>query len=359
MPVGFKEARWNAAMNNLRSDIKWDEEVLNCIKKRTNGDADPAFFELSDTLRDDFCYWRNRRNDCAHYKDSEITPSHVSAFWIFIMDNYNKFSPLGSVTQSINEYKRHYDISLTPKGTSTEGIFKRLCLAIKTRDDLWKFLKETSDRMDFGSQCDLLHELLVVEEHHKKLVVSFLKENMTKLKAYLCAKPTDVSLILGDDATLTRKLWYDDFCLFCNCMNVYAEMLRAKMLDDNEIEESLGLYLEHEYKQGHFFIENDDVLNVLMENGLYNIFIDKYLTKSFVCSNPGEKCRKTDFYLSLICRGGITDKLILTLSKSVVDTFPYTLRDRMIAEIFSKNEFKAKYLETIERLNLDDFFNLK
>lgn len=357
-PDGFKETRWNAAMNNLRSETKWDDEVLNCIKKRANGDADPAFFDLSDTLRDDICYWRNRRNDCAHYKDSEITLSHVSAFWVFIMGNYNKFTPLGSLAQSINEYKRHYDISLTPKGTSTERIFKRLCLAIKTQDDLGLFLKETYPKMDFEPQCDLVHELLV-EGHHKELVISFLKGDMKRLKVYLGVKSKDISLILGDDATLTRKFWYDDFRLFAQYLNVYAEMLRAKMIPDAEIKESLKLYLDHEYKRGHLFIENEDDFNVLMENGLYDIFIDEYLTKSFVCSNPGEKCHKTDFYITLIYRGGVTDKLISTLSESITDTFPYTLRNRLKTEIFSEEYLKNKYLETIERLKLNDFFHLK
>lgn len=67
-PDGFNENRWGAAMNNLRSENKWDEQVIDCIKKRSNGVDDPAFFELTDTLRNDVCYWRSRRNDCAHYR---------------------------------------------------------------------------------------------------------------------------------------------------------------------------------------------------------------------------------------------------------------------------------------------------
>ena len=357
-PEGFNEKRWNATMAKLRNDNKWDEEVIECIKNRGNGVDNPPFFDLSDTLRNDVCYWRSRRNDCAHYKDSEITLSHVSAFWVFMMDNYNKFTPIGSLQQSINEYNRHFDISLTPRGTSTERIFKRLCLAIKTQDDLRKFLKETHSKMDFKPQCDLVHDLLI-EEHHKELAISFLKGEMKRLKAYLCAKPKDVSLILGNDPTMTRKIWYDDLRVFCRCMNVYVEMLRAKMLTDAEIKESLELYLEHAYTQGHLFIKDEDDFNVLIDNGLYDIFIDEYLTKSFVCNDPGGKCRKTDFYIAMIYRGGVTDKLMLALSEAVTDTFPYTLIDRLKDEIFSEKDFKAKYVETLERLNLGDFFRLK
>ena len=357
-PEGFNEKRWDAAMNNLRSENKWDEQVIDCIKNRGNGVDNPAFFELSDTLRNDVCYWRSRRNDCAHYKESEITLSHVSAFWVFMMDNYNKFTPIGSLQQSINDYNRHFDISFTPRGTSTERIFKRLCLAIKTQEDLGEFLKETSSKMDFKYQCDLVHDLLI-EGHHKELAISFLKGEKKRVKAYLCAKPKDVSLILGNDATLTRKIWYDDLRLSCRCMNVYVEMLRAKMLTDAEIKESLELYLAHEYEQGHLFIKDEDDFKVLIDNGLYDIFIDEYLTMSFVCKNPGEKCCKTDFYIAMIYRGGITDKLMSALSEAVTGTFPYTLRDRLKDEIFSEEVFKAKYMETIGRLKLDNFFHLK
>lgn len=55
-PSGFKKARWDACMNNLRSEDKWDSEVVDCIRKRANGTNDPAFFELPDTLRDDVCF---------------------------------------------------------------------------------------------------------------------------------------------------------------------------------------------------------------------------------------------------------------------------------------------------------------
>lgn len=358
MPSGFKKARWDACMNNLRSEGKWDSEVVDCIKKRANGVSDPAFFELSDTLRDDVCFWRNRRNDCAHYKDSEITLSHVAAFWVFMMDNYNKFTPIGSLQQSINEYNRHFDISLTPRGTSTERIFKRLSHVIKTQEDLELFLNATSSNMDFKPQCDLVHDLLI-DGYHKELAITFLKGELKRLKAYLCAKPKDVSLILGNDPTMTRKIWYDDLRLFCRCMNVYVEMLRAKMLTDAEIKESLELYLTHEYEQGHLFIKDEDDFNVLIDNGLYDIFIDEYLTKSFVCHNPSDKCRKTDFYIAMISRGGITDKLMSVLSEALTGTFPYTLRDRLKDETFSEEGFKAKYVEIIERLKLDDFFYLK
>lgn len=323
MPKGFNEPRWKACMSKLRQENAWDEQVISCIKCRDN----PPYFELTDSLRDDVCYWRNRRNDCAHYKDSEITLSHVAAFWVFIMDNYNKFTPIGSLMQSVNDYKRHYNVSITPKGTSTEVIFKRLCLAIKTEDDLLLFLKETDSCMEYEEQAQLLHDLLM-DERHKAKVISLLTGKLKRVKMYLALKPADVSVILGNNPEMTRKFWYEDFMLFASSANVYVEMLRAKMIPQGEIKESLDMFLKHEYKRNAFYLDNPEDFNVLKENGLYDIFIEEYLSKDFVCNNPGEKCHKTDFYISLIQRGGISDKLIKVLSESIKGTFPYKLENR-------------------------------
>lgn len=353
MPKGFNEPRWKACMSKLRQENAWDEQVISCIKCRDN----PPYFELTDSLRDDVCYWRNRRNDCAHYKDSEITLSHVAAFWVFIMDNYNKFTPIGSLMQSVNDYKRHYNVSITPKGTSTEVIFKRLCLAFKTEDDLLLFLKETDSCMEYEEQAQLLHDLLM-DERHKAKVISLLTGKLKRVKMYLALKPADVSVILGNNPEMTRKFWYEDFMLFASSANVYVEMLRAKMIPQGEIKESLDMFLKHEYKRNAFYLDNPEDFNVLKENGLYDIFIEEYLSKDFVCNNPGEKCHKTDFYISLIQRGGISDKLIKVLSESIKGTFPYKLENRLKGEIFKEEENKKQYLESIARLGLDDFLNL-
>lgn len=357
MPSGFKKARWDACMNNLRNEGKWDSEVVDCIKKRANGADDPAFFELPDTLRDDVCFWRNRRNDCAHYKDSEITLSHVAAFWVFIMDNYSKFTPIGSLMQSVNDYKRHYNLSITPRDASSDKIFKRLCLAIKTEDDLLLFLKETDSCMQYEEQAQLLHDLLM-NERHKDKVISLLIGKLKQVKMYLALKPADVSIILGNNPEMTRKLRYDDFMLFASCANVYVEMLRAKMIPRGEIKESLEMLLKHEYKRGTFNVDSPENFNVLKENGLYDIFIEEYLSKDFICNNPSEKCYKTDFYISLIHRGGISDKLIKVLSESIKGTFPYTLENRLKDEIFKEEENKRQYFESIARLDLEDFLDL-
>ena len=264
MPHGFKEERWNDMMKRLRSDTKWEEAVLNCVKMRSTQSGEPVYFNISDTLRDDVCYWKSRRNDCAHYESSTISLSHVSAFWMFMMDNYQEFAPLGSLTQSINDYKRHYNLSFTPKGTSSERIFKRLCLVIKNKDDLNTFLQNTILEMQ-EEQLLLLHQLLLTNQHRAK-VIDLLKEKTKEMRIYLHAFPSDVSIVLGCEPKYIRKFWYDDFSLFAKDINVYVEMLRAKMIPKEEIVESLQLFLKSSYEHNSFNVENEDDFKVLLDN---------------------------------------------------------------------------------------------
>lgn len=66
--------------------------------------------------------------------------------------------------------------------------------------------------MQYEEQAQLLHDLLM-NERHKDKVISLLIGKLKQVKMYLALKPADVSIILGNNPEMTRKLWYDDFML--------------------------------------------------------------------------------------------------------------------------------------------------
>ena len=130
------------------------------------------------------------------------------------------------------------------------------------------------------------------------------------------------------------------------------------MIPKEEIKESLELLLRCAYRNNSFLLDKEGDFKVLFDNGFYDIFLDEYLMKDNVCFNPGEKCHKTDFYIQIISKGGITDKLVSILADAATSSFPYTLMARLKGEIFSNEENKQKYLEAISRLQLKDFLEL-
>lgn len=76
-PDSMPQRNWDGILIDLRKDKGWDEKVMSCIKANS---GNKVVFNIDQSLRDDVEYWKNRRNDCAHFKKEEITLSHVSAF---------------------------------------------------------------------------------------------------------------------------------------------------------------------------------------------------------------------------------------------------------------------------------------
>lgn len=69
MPSGYDTGKWTGVQKRLANDKEWEEEVNNAFRTKPDPKATPPVIPvlcMSDSLRKDFDYWRNRRNDCAH-----------------------------------------------------------------------------------------------------------------------------------------------------------------------------------------------------------------------------------------------------------------------------------------------------
>lgn len=136
-PTGIQPGQWEAKMRDLRNDDKWDTEVFDCTQMKT-----PApIFLVSEDVRAQVRYWKDRRNDCAHFKLNEIAAAHVDSFWAFVRSNLGRFVPLGSEAASIAAILRHFDTNLTPPGADLTPLVRKIPEAI-TLDRLKPFLMD-------------------------------------------------------------------------------------------------------------------------------------------------------------------------------------------------------------------------
>ena len=72
-PPGFPQGRWDALQADMTNEDKWDGEVFGSTQ--TKGPV--PIFDVSDDLRTQVRFWKDRRNDCAHLKDNRIDDPHV------------------------------------------------------------------------------------------------------------------------------------------------------------------------------------------------------------------------------------------------------------------------------------------
>ncbi len=129
MPAGFDATKWKVMQLNLAKDKEWEEEVNNAIRKRSNPKASPpelAILCMADSLRNDFDFWRNRRNDCAHYKEYDINDSQVLALYSFLTQYLLKISVEGGVMTLLNEFKDACDPVKTSPKTSLQPLVDKI-----------------------------------------------------------------------------------------------------------------------------------------------------------------------------------------------------------------------------------------
>ena len=127
------------------------------------------------------------------------------------------------------------------------------------------------------------------------------------------------------------------------------------MIPPQEINESIKSFLKCCYTLN--FCPNEKELTFLTNTyKLYDIFLDNYLKKEFVCVSPGDKCQKLIFFIGFIKIGGITKHFVEILSDSLQSSFPYTLRDQ-IRTYLSEKKNKSIYIDLCNDLQIVPYFN--
>lgn len=137
-PDNIHERDWEGIVQNLRNDDRWDTETLEAIKR---SDPQKRVFSISDDLRRQVFYWKDRRNDVAHSKRNEINYAHVETLWLFIMSNLGKFAVNGNIDSIIMKINKHFDLSYTSHTQSAEPLLSEAEHSIEV-EEIPSFCKE-------------------------------------------------------------------------------------------------------------------------------------------------------------------------------------------------------------------------
>lgn len=125
-PNGVPTGHWGNIQRDLQDDNKWDAMMFDCTQMRSPGEI----FIVDDHLRDEFKYWKNRRNDCAHFKGNIIAASHVESFWLFLQSSIGRWVPNGSAQDLIERFARHFDPNLTRPGSDVRPLAASISHAV-------------------------------------------------------------------------------------------------------------------------------------------------------------------------------------------------------------------------------------
>ena len=195
-----------------------------------------GIFGLSDNIRHQVVYWKNRRNDCAHSKQNEISSSHVKSFWLFLKSNLAKLVVNGSKEGLLNEIRNHFDFSITPPGADCSHLVEQIPAAIST-NELSDFFSEVYKVFRPGSSDYPLPSPMSTSEMDFWNKVLLLKDNsvVSRFVEYAKTKHRLTTDILRNHPDKIQHLAGDiGFCesygTNCSSMTRRQEIIRSIVL---------------------------------------------------------------------------------------------------------------------------------
>lgn len=290
MPSGFDSSKWKKMQANLAKDKEWEEEVNNAIRKRANAKAIPPevpVLSMNDSLRMDFDYWRNRRNDSAHYKEYDINDSHVLSFYSFLNQYLLKITVEGGKVTLLNEFKDACDVNKTSPKKSLQPLIDKI-LTMVSPEEMDDFFAELDGAMGYRFsgryEATLASIIKSGNEELKGYVIKFVRSDK-RFKAELINDHPDLVGYLIDKKE-SREFWMKYLAGIRNRVAVLARMLMVGLIDPAERDEALCKVLEFSFNNNDRMGEvTEEERFILKANGFFDVLRKEYFNGDFTSKN--------------------------------------------------------------------------
>ena len=285
-PKDFPPSGWEDIQNKLRRDDKWDAQVFDAIIMNSNG---KEIFIITDDLRNQVRYWRDRRNDCAHLKSNTINFSHVESFWTFLQCNLFKFMVNGSKQALLEKISKHFDIRITKPNTNFNTIIKEIPFALNDYEHL-VFLEEAHQILCNQIGDSYYHDdcpstrfwealFSINSEPFLENLITFLLSQKELSIGLIDVYPKLINYFSGEP-TFIRQLWFDLLysVLFINENRIFCALLRNNLIPSDQVIEAIDRFI---LKSSSWIEEiNDSDLIVLKENRFFERLKDYIFKKN-------------------------------------------------------------------------------
>lgn len=264
-PPALPEDAWRRMRTKLMDEDFWEREVFDATQRQN-----PVIFPISVDLREQIKYWRNRRNDCAHFKSNEINNAHVEAFWHFVEGNLARITVEGGMQALLAKLGEHYTPALVRRGKDVTPLVAQILSSIDDADlpGFWRqalLLVEPYYRSRLTSLgLDFIAKVFAQQSQHlTKSLTQFIKSDTDLLVDYLGHMPSFVTQLEYDEKEM-RNLWHKHLPKSQKALSIYSSLLINRMIPHEEILEANGRFfseakeydvtpVEHHILQSHGF----------------------------------------------------------------------------------------------------------
>lgn len=285
-PNLFEESYWNNLISKLQNENLWEANVFEAtqqkerINQATKQRTRDPIFNINEDLRSQIKYWKDRRNDCAHYKDNIIDTFHVESFWAFMESNMSKITIEGGMQSLINKIHKHFDPTITPPDKDITPLIREVEFSVD-RSKLKKFWEALLHSGEFDFDLSKRKQELISKslEVNNDLVndslIAIVKSNKFHLKDFLSNYPDKISNFNFNEQEV-RKFWKTQLTSGNNILGLYTAFLRNGLIPQNEVAEANKTILTAIREYSPSTIEHQ----VLSGNGFLDTFKESILNNS-------------------------------------------------------------------------------
>tara|TARA_R110001592_G_scaffold33835_5_gene116850 strand:- start:1821 stop:3080 length:1260 start_codon:yes stop_codon:yes gene_type:complete len=352
-PSNFTEPEWTSQIKKINDDELWEKEVYEMLIRTKK-----PIFQLRDDLRLQLKYWKDRRNDCAHFKSNEIESHHTESFWSFMKSNIQKMTVEGGKESLLNKFDDHFDDTKTPPNKDFSYLVKEIASSVSTTDydDFFRELKSriNGKRWWYGASdtYNVFAKILDISEPEiQEALIEFLKKENRDIHL-INAHPNKISRFNYSNKDI-RSIWKTKLSsksMNMNPLRIYSALLRESLIPKGEIEEGNEALFEYYEQTNNRFLPESIDIDTLKANGFFQtirrIAIHENGLKKFMWVNS-----KCDLIISFIENEQLTKEVVESISKMAVNSNPSQWLVRELISTFSKIPEKKKEFQSIANTN--------
>lgn len=350
-PSGYTPDFWVKIQGELRDDDKWESKVIECIERNKPA----SIFRLSDDVKHQYFYWKDRRNDCAHAKGNKIGVSHVETFWLFFESNLSKFGVNGGKESLLEKIKVFFEPNLTPQGQDPMPIINEIPYALDPND--YNEVLETIFMSTVKSEVIISEttvsfwlQLFTIDGEFREVLIDFLKNKRNLLLDVLEKDPSKVSYF-SRDPVFIRSLWKEILHNSYLHYKIVISLLRHKLIPKEQLREFVETVTRK--INDSLFIRDFQELDLitLEDSGFFEEF--KILAfKEFKINNFDWSRENRHLIVHYILRFGFDEDLVRGINSTFTGSFvPWKLQESL-QELFEKNAaLKEEYKMINQQIN--------
>lgn len=349
-PPGYNEQFWSSIQQDLRSDDKWESKVIECVDRTQPG----SIFNLSSDIKQQYFYWKDRRNDCAHAKGNKIGISHVETFWLFMESNLSRFVVNGGKESLKQRIRIYFDPIQTPRNQDPTSIINDIPLALETTeyDEVLETLFSITDGPLLNeSTFPFWHQLFNLESVFRESLVDFIKQRRKLCLVILEDDPSKITYF-ATDPTFIRVLWKDFIYNSYRHYNIILGLLRNRLIPDEQFKEFVET-VTIKVNDTLFINPEDTDLLVLEQSGFFNELRNLAFVERKINNFDWARENK-HLIVNLILRLGFDEATVRAINNTFIGAFiPWKLRDALSKMFDAMPQLKEEYRRINEQIGGD------